>query len=93
MLFQSVAHRAPLTHADAEPDASDTPEERLAGLQVQARLRAVWRQLPAQERRCVTLRAEGLRYREIARILNMSLGSVANTLSRAIGRLREEGGP
>jgi DNA-directed RNA polymerase specialized sigma24 family protein len=33
------------------------------------------------------LRADGLRYREIARVLDISLGSVAKALTRAMTRL------
>jgi RNA polymerase sigma-70 factor (ECF subfamily) len=33
------------------------------------------------------LRAEGLRYREIAEILEMSLGAVSISLSRSLARL------
>jgi RNA polymerase sigma-70 factor (ECF subfamily) len=48
---------------------------------------AVARALPEQDQCCLTLRAEGLRYREIARVLGISVGSVANSLARALGRL------
>jgi RNA polymerase sigma-70 factor (ECF subfamily) len=51
------------------------------------RIQAVIRALPEQDRRCLFLRAEGLRYREIAEALGISLGSVANSLERAIGKL------
>ena len=43
--------------------------------------------LPARDRRCLLLRAEGLRYRDIANTLGMSLGGVAKSLARSIGRL------
>jgi RNA polymerase sigma-70 factor (ECF subfamily) len=43
--------------------------------------------LPEQSRCCLYLRAEGLRYREIAEILDMSLGSVANCLERSLARI------
>ena len=51
------------------------------------RVRAVLKALPERDRRCVYLRAEGRRYREIANVLGMSLGGVAKSLTRAIARL------
>ena len=50
-------------------------------------MRAVLRAMPERDRQCVYLRAEGLRYREIANVLGMSLGGVAKSLARAIARL------
>ena len=43
--------------------------------------------LPEQDRTCLALRAEGLRYREIARILGISLGSVADSLAQSFAKL------
>jgi len=64
-----------------------TPEEMLERSHSEERIQAVIRDLPEQDRRCLFLRAEGLRYREIAEALGVSLGSVANSLERAIGKL------
>ena len=68
-------------------DPDPTPEERAAGNQRQERLRAAVKAMPERERRCLYLRAEGLRYREIARALGISLGAVSIALTRAFGRL------
>ncbi len=68
-------------------DPAPNPEDRLATSQTQERLAAVLRALPEQNRRCLYLRAEGLRYREIAKILNMSLGAVALCLERALAHI------
>jgi RNA polymerase sigma-70 factor (ECF subfamily) len=69
------------------------PEEQAAGKQRQSRLLSVMRALPEQDQCCLSLRAEGLRYREIAEILGISLGSVANSLERSLARLgRADGG-
>jgi RNA polymerase sigma-70 factor (ECF subfamily) len=43
--------------------------------------------LPEQDRRCLSLRAEGLRYREIAEVLDMSLGAVSIALTRSLARI------
>src|SRR5262245_19203710 len=63
------------------------PEERLSAVQRQHRLLAVVDALPESDRQCLYLRAEGLRYREIARVLGVSLGSVALSLARSLSRL------
>ena len=64
------------------------PEEAFAMKQRQARLLSVVEALPEQDRCCLHLRAEGLRYREIAIALDMSLGSVALSLGRSLERLK-----
>ena len=74
---------APGEYRDPGPD----PEQLAAGNQRQARLLAVVRALPEQYRCCLSLRAEGFRYREIAQIVGISLGSVANALERSLSRL------
>ena len=56
--------------------------------QMRTRLLTVANALPDRDRRCLQLRAEGLRYREIAHVLGVSLGTVANTMARALARLR-----
>jgi len=76
------------SHLDAGPD----PEERLSAVQRQYRLLAVVDALPENDRRCLYLRAEGLRYREIARVLGVSLGSVALSLARSLSRLSKVDG-
>jgi RNA polymerase sigma-70 factor, ECF subfamily len=79
-----------MTEARAEEfalDPSPNPEVRLAASQDQERLRAVVRALAEQDRRCLFLRAEGLRYREIAAILEISLGSVSGSLARSLARI------
>jgi RNA polymerase sigma-70 factor, ECF subfamily len=74
--------------ADPDPvDPAPNPEVQFAATQRQRHLEAVLNALPEQDRRCLSLRAEGLRYREIAAILNMSLGAVSLSLSRSLARL------
>jgi RNA polymerase sigma-70 factor (ECF subfamily) len=68
-------------------DRYPNPEESLAAKQRQERLLAVVRALPEQDRCCLHLRAEGLRYREIAGVLGMSLGMVSVSLVRSLARL------
>lgn len=77
---------APLEEA-TQADPGLNPEQAAAGQQRQQRLLAVVRVLPEQDRRCLYLRAEGLRYREISEVLGMSLGAVAQSLERSLARL------
>jgi len=74
------------------PDLGPNPENALAMKQRLARLLAVVAALPEQDRCCLHLRAEGLRYREIAAVLGISLGSVAFALGRSLERLRRADG-
>jgi len=68
-------------------DAGLNPEDALAQDQIRRRLLAVVKALPEQEQRCLALRAEGLRYREIAEVLGISLGAVAKSLERSLARI------
>ena len=72
---------------EAQVDSAPGPEEQMADLQRQNRLLAVVRALPEVDQCCLLLRAEGLRYREIAEVLGISLGAVANSLERSLSRL------
>jgi RNA polymerase sigma-70 factor (ECF subfamily) len=68
-------------------DPALNPEDQFAASQTQKRLMSVLQRLPEQNRRCLYLRAEGLRYREIAEVLDMSLGSVALCLERSLAHI------
>jgi RNA polymerase sigma-70 factor (ECF subfamily) len=68
-------------------DFAPNPEEQLAAVQRHDRLRAVLQALPERDQSCLHLRAEGLRYREIADVLGMSLGAVSISLTRSLARL------
>lgn len=72
---------------DERVDSALDPEEQAAASQRQDRLLAVMKVLPETDRLCLALRAEGLRYREIAEVLGISLGAVANSLERSLARL------
>lgn len=85
---KDLLHAAPFEDEDlAVIDSAPNPEDRLAFRQIQQRLRAVIRGLPEQNRWCLYLRAEGLRYREIAAILDISLGSVSCYLERSLAQI------
>jgi RNA polymerase sigma-70 factor (ECF subfamily) len=73
--------------AEQQPDRSPSPEDRAWSLERRRRLLAVFHALPEDDRCCLRLRSEGLRYREIAEVLGISLGSVSMSLARSIARL------
>ena len=54
-----------------------------------SRLRTEIERLSVQQRACLELRAQGLRYREIGEIIGISTSAVGEFLRRAIERLRE----
>ena len=70
-------------HPSEEPNA----EQRLSFTQTQQRLRAVFEALPEHDQRCLYLRAEGLKYRQIADVLGVSVGGVSLSLSRSLARI------
>lgn len=65
-------------------DPAPNAEDQAAANQRHSRVLAVVRALPEQSRWCLFLRAEGLRYREIAEILGVSAGSVSAYLARSL---------
>jgi len=96
----SLKRRIAISRRSCAPVASDSesesrlvadphpnPEDQFAFRQRQDRLRSVFDALPEMDRECLYLRSEGLRYREIADALGLSLGSVANSLARSLLRL------
>ena len=75
------------TIAERQLDPSPDPEEQLSFTQKRNRLLAVLHALPEEDQCCLRLRAEGLRYREIAALLGISLGAVSMSLTRSLARL------
>ncbi len=68
-------------------DPAPGPEEQFFKSETERRVRAIMRALPEQDRRCLILRTEGLRYREIAGTLAISLGAVSMSLARSLARI------
>jgi RNA polymerase sigma-70 factor (ECF subfamily) len=71
---------------------SANPEEELQNKLRQKKLLAVLHALPERDQSCLSMRAEGLRYREIAEALGVSLGSVAASMARSLARLSRADG-
>ena len=90
---QASYHRRFAEPLDAGADIlaqQATPERALLDRERFRRLAAAIRELTAPERECLLLRAEGLRYREIAEVLVMATSTVADTVERAIRKLAEK---
>ena len=72
-------------HADHRPD----PERALLERSQQFALHRAVLDLSPQQRNCLHLRVQGLRYREIAETLGISTSAVSEFLRRAAVRLKE----
>lgn len=97
-----VAHNLAVTHHAAgerwmplDPaleatltDRGPGPERDAIQRQRAARVSEALAELSPQQRKCLYLRAEGLRYREIADTIGIGISTVSEFLSRAIVRLR-----
>lgn len=83
--LEKIGSLAPVEETAIDPSLN--PEDEFASNQKQKRLISVVRALPEQHRLCLYLRAEGLRYREIAEVLDMSLGAVSIALGRSLAHL------
>ena len=81
--------------APEEPDWSrlvhseGTPELELLNRERMQRVKEAVGKLSPQQRQCLYLRSEGLRYREIADTLGIRLSTVNEFLRRAVARLAE----
>jgi RNA polymerase sigma-70 factor (ECF subfamily) len=76
------------SRVEGRADPALNPEERAAQRQRLDRLYASVEELTELQRECLSLRAEGLRYREIASILDLSLSTVSDAVHRAVLNLR-----
>ena len=73
------------------PDPSASPEEQAVALEQRVRLRKAIRNLPEEYRNAVVLRdLEGLPYDDIARVLNVPVGTVRSRIARGRAALLEE---
>jgi RNA polymerase sigma-70 factor (ECF subfamily) len=70
-------------------DPEKNPEQSLLERERSVRLHRALEGLSEQQRRCLNLRMEGLRYPEIGEILGISASTVGEFLRRAIARLRK----
>ncbi len=70
--------------------AAPNPEELLLLKEKMIRVHLTMDSLSTQQRECLSLRVEGLRYREIADILGVTVSTVAESLRRAVVKLTSE---
>ncbi len=68
---------------------TQSPEARLLQQEHVKLVRDALEKLPAQRRRCLVLRLEGLKYREVADLLGISLQAVRSHLFQARQQMRE----
>ena len=81
-----------LVWGDEPADQTPSAEEQLVWNERRLRLLSVFDALPDEDRYCLRLRAEGLSYREIAAVLDISIGSVSQYLTRSLARLARADG-
>ena len=96
-----VAHNFALRSREREPrfdeldpdlqraEGSPDPERELMDRERQRALTEAIRDLSPQQRNCLHLRVQGLRYREIAETIGISTSAVSEFLRRAVNRLKE----
>jgi RNA polymerase sigma-70 factor (ECF subfamily) len=76
---------------DEAPDPAASPEEQAVAIEQRANLRKAIRNLPEEFRHAVVLRdLEGLSYDDIARVLNVPIGTVRSRIARGRAALVEE---
>jgi RNA polymerase sigma-70 factor (ECF subfamily) len=80
---------AALMNAAEPAETSPSPEQLLLCREREQRIRAAICRLTALQQNCLTLRAQGFRYREIAEILQLSTSTVGDIIQRAILKVRE----
>jgi RNA polymerase sigma-70 factor (ECF subfamily) len=73
--------------AETRADGALNPEEQVLNSERLTCFRTSLESLPVQQRACLLLRAEGLRYREIAKVLGVGIPTVGESLRRAVVRL------
>lgn len=86
-LALKIRQRGPAPAGETPPEP-ETPEQLLLSAERQRRLDAVIRAMPETDRAVLALRMEGLRFREIADALAISVSGAANALERAMARIR-----
>ncbi len=76
-----------IVQADHVPDQHGDPEASLLHQERCRTVQQVMAAMPERDRQCFHLRAAGLRYRQIADTLGVSLGAVAKSLARGMAKL------
>jgi RNA polymerase sigma-70 factor (ECF subfamily) len=66
----------------------DSPETLLLQNEREAQVRRAMQKLSLPQRECLLLRTEGMKYREIAEVLQISVASVGENIQRGLERLK-----
>lgn len=80
----------PLDDGQSNTDPQGTPEQWLIARERTQRLGKALARLPEHQQECLHLRAEGLRYREIAEVLGAGVSTVAEWVQEALKTLGRE---
>jgi RNA polymerase sigma-70 factor (ECF subfamily) len=81
---------SPLNPGTERISNASSPEQILLQKEKLKRLDRAIRSLSECERECLLLRAEGLRYREIAEVLEIATSTVGEAVDRAVRKLAEK---
>lgn len=91
---EKQGHKAQLLNCERirteSVDPNDNAEQRILLKERQMRVEAALGALSQQQRRCLALRAEGLRFREIAVVLGLRLSTVETFIDRSIQKIMKE---
>jgi RNA polymerase sigma-70 factor (ECF subfamily) len=80
----------PLDAGEGSAHAGANPEQQAITRQRTLRLQAALARLPVRQQECLHLRAEGLRYREIAEVLGAGVSTVAEWVQQGLKTLVKE---
>jgi RNA polymerase sigma-70 factor, ECF subfamily len=78
-----------VTVAGDPSDNAVSAEDRLLAAEQVKRFREALRQLSPAQRECLILRTQGMKYREIAEVLNLSVSTVGENIGRGLEKLKE----
>ena len=97
-LTRNIQTSSRLTRTQYIPDFAEdstvaaeslSAEDELLESERHRRYQAALRQLSKAQRQCLLLRTEGLKYREIAEMLDLSVSTVGENITRGLERLKE----
>src|SRR4051794_13312512 len=71
-----------VTAAGDPPASTASAEDKLLAAEQMKRFREALRQLSPAQRECLALRAQGMKYREIAEVLDLSVSAVGENIGR-----------
>jgi RNA polymerase sigma-70 factor (ECF subfamily) len=79
---------ADVTETEDIPANAGSAEDELLAKERMQRLSRAMEELSAAQRDCLILRSQGLKYREIAEVLNLAISTVGENIQRGLERLK-----